>query len=318
MKPKTKTINVIHLDGGLGDHVAALVADAYILKQYSWITPLIWVPDYLKGFAQNVLPEGTFVKSFSEMRGRYQPNKTTKTTKWDGHTSPMKIHLGDYAFLKLCDELPSIEHKNYLRVQFTNVDLQPIELPQRYVVFTVNFTAEVREFLPKHVNALTKYVLNKGYTPVFLGETKTKTGVAHVIQGQVREEIDFNGAINLIDKTSLLQAAKIMQGSKAVVGVDNGLLHVAGCTDATIVGGFTTVSPEIRMPIRNNILGYNFYPVVPGELSHNCQGCQQNTNFLYGHDYRKCWYKEKKERTLIECVAAMTADKFIVFLEKIL
>ncbi len=108
-----------------------------------------------------------------------------------------------------------------------------------------------------------------------------------------------------------------MSKAKAVVGVDNGLLHVAGCTGVAIVGGFTTVRPEIRMPIRHNILGWNYHAVIP-DKSLDCSFCQQDTNFLYGHDYRKCWYKEKKERTEILCIKQLTADKFKTILESIL
>lgn len=317
MRPKTKTINLMLLDGGLGDHVASLVAVDYIIQNYTWIKPLVWMPDYLTDFARNVLPEDTYIKGFSEMRGQYDPTKTTKTTKWDGNTSPMKIHCLDYAFLRLCDENPSIEHKNYLRIKLDKIDMQTIDLPDKYVVFTTGFTAEVREFLPEHINRLAKYLIYKGYKPVYLGETQTKTGLSHVIKGTFKDEIDFSAGINLIDKTSILQAATIMHHSAAVIGVDNGLLHLAGCTKAPIVGGFTTVSPEIRMPVRNNVLGHNYYPVVP-DKDLGCGFCQQKTNFLYGHDYKKCWYKEKKERERIMCVDQMTYEKFMLELEKVL
>ncbi len=315
MRPKTKTINIVLMDGGLGDCIAALTAVGYIPKQYPWITPLVWTQDFLADFARNVLP-GIDIKGYSEMRGRYDQQRTTKTTQWDGIVSPMKIHLVDYAFLKLCDENPNITHKNYLRVDPIK-DLSWFSLPEKYVVVTTGFTAEVREFAPKHVNMIVQYITQKGYYPVFLGETSTKTGGRHVIEGTFKEDIDFSAGLNLVDKTSLLEAASIMDKAAAVVGVDNGLLHLAGCTDVPIVSGFTTVSPEIRNPIRNNILGWNCYNVLP-DSALDCKFCQQTTNFLYGHDYKKCWYKEKKERGSISCVDQMTADKFIVELEKIL
>lgn len=251
------------------------------------------------------------------MRGVYDPTKTTKTTKWDGNTSPMKIHLLDYAFLRLTDENPSLDKKNYLQVKLDKIKSRDFNLPEKYVVFTVGFTAEVREFLPAYINVLAQFVKHKGYTPVFIGQTQTKTGAAHVIKGTFSDETDYSLGINLIDNTTLLEAAAIMDKAGAVVGVDNGLLHVAGCTKAPIVGGFTTVLPEIRMPVRNNILGHNFYPVTPDE-DLGCTGCQQKTNFLYGHDYKKCWYKEKKEREEILCVKQLTPSKFAIHLEKIL
>ncbi len=316
MAPKTKTINIILMDGGVGDQIASLTAVDYILKRYTWLRPKIWVQDYLKEFALNVLPKDAYVKSYSEMQGLYKPDRPTKTTKWDGHTSPMKIHLVDYAFLRLCDELPSIEHKNYCKVNFTNMQRQ-YELPKDYIVLTTGYTADVREFPAKTINEVAQYLHGKGYATIFLGSTTTKTGASHVIKGAFKEEIDFNAGINLIDKTSLLEAAYIINNAKAVVGVDNGLLHLAGCTDVSIIAGYTTVSPDIRMPIRNNTLGFNVYPIVP-DVSLDCRFCQQTTNFLYDHDYRNCWYKENKKRDSIYCVDQMTADKFITALEKVL
>lgn len=313
--PRTKTINIMLLDGGVGDHIAALVAVQYILKKYTWVTPLIWVPDFLVDVAKNVLPKDTFIKGFSELKGRYDPTKPTKTTKWDGVVSPMKIHCVDYAFLKLCDENPSIVDKNYLQIDCTGIDTQVFNIPDKYVVYTTGFTADVREWPSKEINKVVNYTKDKGYEAVFLGQTQTKTGVAHNIKGNFKQEIDFSAGINLIDKTSLLEAAAIMDKAKAVLGVDNGLLHLAGCTATSIIGGFTTVNPEIRMPIRNDILGYNYYAVRP-DKSLSCSFCQQNTNFLYGHDYRNCMFKEPEKNNL--CTTQMKAEKFIQHLEKLL
>lgn len=307
-KPKPKTVNCILLDGGLGDHIASLVAVNYILKKYTWIKLLIWVPDYLLDFAKHVLPKTASINNFTSMKTLYNPGLTTKTTKWDGITSPMKIHLLDYAFLKLCDENPAIEHKNYLQIDSHSL---PEQLYEDYVVITAGYTAKAREFKAKYINEITSYIVSKGYQPVFLGATKTMTGTSYTIEGNFDKKIDFSKSINLINKTTLLEAAKIMASSAAVIGVDNGLLHLAGCTQVPIVGGFPSVSPEIRATVRHNMLGWNYYSVVP-DADKGCNFCQENTNFLYGHDYRECIYKDDRS------INGMTATKFIEKLELIL
>lgn len=310
-KPKTKTVNFILLDGGLGDHIAALPALNYSINQYPWIKHLIWCPDYLVEFAKNVLPEGVQILGISDMRGRYEPMKPTKTTKWDGHTSPMKIHCVDYAFLKLLDELPKYSARSYMHIRLDKIKGKDFDLPERYVVLTTGFTAAVREWPAKEVNKVAQYLVDKNVTPVFLGQKNTKTGTAHVVQGKFNEEINYALGIDLIDKTSLLEAAAIMHSAQAVLGVDNGLLHVAGCTDTFIIGGYTTVDPELRIPVRRGITGFNFATVRPDQ-SLACKYCQSNTNFLYGHDYRNCLYKDNL------CTTQMTAEKFIAKLEVIL
>lgn len=304
IKPEFTKMNVIYINGGLGDHVASLVATNYIIKTYPWLKVLVWVPNYLSDFARHLLPDNAKVGDFTSMATKYDRNLTTKTTTWDEVVSPMKIHLLDYAFLKLCDENPGIEHKNYLQIDPTRINIKKFKLPEKYVVITTGYTADVREFPAIHVNNVVKYVKSKGLEIVFLGQTSVKTGTQHVINGKFSEEIDYNAGINLVDKTSLLDAAKIMHQSQAVLGVDNGLMHVAGCTDAEIIGGFTTVSPEIRMPVRNNTLGYKFSEIIP-EQSLGCKFCQEKTNFLFNHDYRNCLYKDNL------CTTHMTAEKFI-------
>jgi hypothetical protein len=316
-RPKTKTINIIFMNGGVGDLIAAFTPVDYILKRYPWITPLIWVPDVVLDIGKNLLPEHAQIFSYSEMKGRYDPSKITKTTEWDGHISPMKIHPVDYAFLKLCDEIPSIEEKNYLRIR--PGDVSKFNLPKKFIVMTTGFTADVREFRPEFVNEITKYAISKGYAVVFLGQKEAKTGSAHVIAARFKDGIDFKAGIDLVGKTSLSEACWIMERASAVLGVDNGLLHVAGCTDVPIVGGFTTVSPKIRMPIRHNQLGYAFHAITPDE-SLECRYCQEDTNFLYGHDYKTCLFNGIPGAwdRVNACTRQMTAEKFISHMESVL
>jgi ADP-heptose:LPS heptosyltransferase len=319
IRPPTKTINILFQSGGVGDHIASLTAVDYILRRYPWITPLLWVPDFMKEISINLLPEHAQVWAYSEMRGRYDPSKPTKSTLWDGHSSPIKIHLLNYAFWKLVDEQPPIEEMNYLRLKLDKIDIAD-ERPLRSVVITTGFTADVREFPPSAVNEVARYVKSKDYTPIFLGQTSTKTGAHDTIRGKFREDIDFSLGVNLIDKTTLVEAGAIMASSAAVVGVDNGLMHVAGTTDVPIIGGFTTVRPEIRMPVRHNKLGWNFFPVVPDE-SLSCRFCQQDTNFIYGHDYRNCLHRAKGPgfgHMINKCTKQMTPEKFIEKLEQVL
>lgn len=310
-KPAQKTVNCIFMNGGVGDHIASLVAVDYVVKTYPWVRLLVWVPDFLLDFSKHVLPSDTVVRSYTEMKRHYNQNKPTKTTAWDGHVSPMKTHCLDYAFLKLCDENPGVEHKNYLQINPNKINTTEFDLPKKYIVITTGYTAEVREFPAAHINKVAEYAKAKGVETVFLGQTQTNTGAKHVIKGNFSEEIKLEEGIDLIDRTTLLQAAKIMGNAAATLGVDNGLLHVAGCTQAPIIGGFTTVSPELRMPVRNNILGWNYYTVVPDE-NLGCKFCQVRTNFLYDHNYINCMYKDNL------CTSQMTASKFIAHLERIL
>jgi ADP-heptose:LPS heptosyltransferase len=108
-----------------------------------------------------------------------------------------------------------------------------------------------------------------------------------------------------------LQTGKIIAGAKTIVGVDNGLLHVAGCTNIPIVGGYTSVDPEHRMPYRNNIMGWNYYPVVPPE-SEPEKFFQSRYDFIMEHDYRKSYLGNDS------LIKSLTPELYINELEKIL
>lgn len=316
IKPTPATMNFIFMQGGVGDHVGSLVPMKYIADNYPWIKILLWVPDYFLEFAKHSLRDypkmGIF--NYSAMKDWYNHKLPTKTTKWDQVISPMKIHTVDYAFLKLCDELPREEDRKFLQVD-TNLIKQ--DLPNEpYVVITTGFTAEVREWPASEVNKVIDYLRFHGIAPLFLGQTRTQTGSKHIIEGTFKDEIHYEKGINLIDRTTLLQAAKIMSGAKAVLGVDNGLLHIAATTRAPIIAGFTTVTPMIRRPY--GIEEQSRWHCITPDLSLECRFCQQNTNFILGHDYRNCLYKGKNQKKTNVCTTQMTAEKFIKTLSNIL
>jgi ADP-heptose:LPS heptosyltransferase len=313
-KPERAIVNIVLMSGGIGDLIAYLPAVSYMHNQYTWITYHTWCPDFLVEFAKNVLPQRAIVRGYSQMPTKYDRNRPTKTTEWDRITSPMKMHPTDYAFIKLCDELPPIENKNYLRVDTSKVEFTT-PLPAKYVVICPTYAEKVKEFKAEVVNDITNHVISKGYTIVYLGSTSTKDAVnikSNVIKASASLGVDYSKGLNLVDQTSLLQAAKIMEGAALVVTMDGGLLHVAGSTGVDIVAGFTFVDPATKSPIRANSVGYRVYPVTPPE-SLACRFCQSNTNFLYNvADYRKCLYKDFK------CVESLTSKMFIDQIDKVL
>lgn len=318
-KPNNITVNFILMDGGVGDHIASLTVLNYIHHKYPFVKQLVWVPDFLLEFAQHHLSK-LLIRPFSSMRQYYDPHLPTKTTKWDQIVSPMKTSLIDYAYIKLCDENPPIEHKNYLQINPKKIDISKFDLNKDYIVLTTGFTAEVREFPVAEVNKIVHWATDNSIDVVFLGQTETKTGGVHTIKGNFTPGIEYKWGTDLRNQTTLLEAAAIMHNSKAVLGVDNGLIHVAATTQTPIIAGFTTVDPKCRIPYRNNQFGYKFYPITPDE-SLKCRFCQSNTNFIYEHpktrlkhDYRFCLYDADKNA----CTRHMTAEKFLNILKSIL
>jgi ADP-heptose:LPS heptosyltransferase len=69
---------------------------------------------------------------------------------------------------------------------------------------------------------------------------------------------------------SLIENAALIASSACLICADSAMLHLAGATDTPIVGLFTCVRAEYRMPYRHGQLGWRVTPIVP-DL--DCYGC---------------------------------------------
>lgn len=294
--------------GGAGDMIAAMSCIKWVKATYKFVDIHLYVPDFFIELANNLVP-GITVRKYSEITTYWNDKAPAKQLK-NVHTQ-MKTHVVDHAFHVLADREARIEEKNYCRLN--PVDITKFNLPQDYCVITTGFTAAVREMIPEAVNGVVEYLLSKNVTPVFLGSKTAPTGVKTQLLGNFKNEIDFSKGIDLIDQTSLPEAGTIIAGAKAIVGLDNGLLHLAGCTDTPIIIGTTTVESHLRVPYRDNVLGKNCYVVEPPK-SLKCRFCQSNWDYIYSanHDFKLCYYKDYK------CTKELSADKYIKFLELIL
>jgi ADP-heptose:LPS heptosyltransferase len=307
-------INVLFDDGGLGDCIARLPAVKFIYDNHSHVHIHLYVPDFFYDFAKSCL-KGTekriTVTKWSSIGKAHKSGYPTKIFRTNPYTN-LASHMTEHAFQIICNTVPEDKNVlNYLKPDLSKISIEHFNLPNNYVVITTGYTAPVREFLPEHINAISQYVESRGFTPVFLGKKNTASGLEHVIEGSFNTEIDYSVGIDLIDKTDLFQATKICQNAKAVVGLDNGILHLAGCTDVPIVGGFTTVNPIHRMPYRNGVLGDNYYAVVPPDTL-KCRFCQSNWQFTYNHEFTTCKYEDLK------CLSQVEASLYISQLEKLL
>lgn len=301
--PKKKVaINVLLAEGGMGDILCYLVTANYIVKELTYIDPYIWVPDYLLEFAKNVLPENTKVYNYTTASKRYNNKLIGISTNWSGQHTPMRIHPIDFANHVLIDSDLPIEKKNYLKFDDSKVDISKFELPKKYVTISVGSTANTKELPTTTLNQIVDYVIEKGYTPVFIGKSLTLPGAGEEMKAKIAD-IDYTRGINLVDKTSIIESTAIIARAKAFVGMEGGLTHLAGFTDVKIVAGYSFVDPDIMMPIRNNKIGYNVFPVVPEE-SLGCRYCQSNMSLMYEHNFKTCFYKD------YVCLKQLTIEKW--------
>ena len=303
--------------GGMGDNVARLPALVKLLKAYPHVYPYIYVPDFFLEVAQCALkPYDCMVKTYTSFVPDSPDGRLpAKDTDGGTHTT-LHTHLTDMAFRTLLDEDPRTpSDRNYVQLDMSETDISSFNLPEKYVVLTTGITSKTREWPATEINKTAKWCVDQGLTPVFLGSRQAGEGstkqTKYIIIGHFSPDVDYSVGVDLVDKTTLMQAAKVMAGAVAVLGVDNGLIHLAACSQVPIIVGYTMVEPATRLPIRNDVMGWGCYQVLPEE-NLACRFCQYHTNFKLEHDYRTCMYNT------FDCCKQMTAEKFIGHLETIL
>lgn len=302
-------VNFLLTDGGLGDNICRFPIIKYIINTHPHVEPQVWVMDFVFDLARHLLPD-IDVYRFSDNK-HYNQDLPARSTGTVWFTN-LKTHMIDHAFALLANEIPQIEHKNYLQLNLKRISINKFNLPKKYVCIFTGYTAPIRRFYEPYVNEIVDYIKEKGYDIIFMGQRQSDAGLkGHEVIGTFSEEIDYSKGLNLIDRTSLLEAGKIISGARCVVGLDSGLCHLSAMTQVPIVCGFTSVDPLHRMPIRNNQLGWNFYPVVPPDDQPE-KFCQSRWDFEFNHDFRFSYYKND------DLIKSVTPNLYIKEINKLL
>lgn len=183
-------------------------------------------------------------------------------------------------------------------------DVSRFELPEKFAVVTTEATSPIRKLKGETINDICRYLVGKGITPVFLG----KKEITKDYSAKSPENLDLSGVLDLREKTGIIEAAVILSKAKVVVGLDNGLLHLACCSFVPVVFGFNTVDPRHRKPFRRE--GAKTLAVYPGESLH-CRFCQSHIRYALGHNFHNCLYGDKA------CLEHLNAGLFVQALEKL-
>lgn len=293
----------------MGDLVCELVAVDWNIRHFPNIKFHVWVPDYLLEFAIHVLPKGSKVRPFSKAKSKFRHDILGMTTEWCTNHTCIRTHPVDYGFHMLCDRhVYDLNEKNYLQIRPEEIVLKRFKLPESYIVIGSTGVEPIRTMPVETANEIIYWARSKNITPVFLGKESSDCGFNDFKIKAETIPLRYSAGLNLVNKTSLLESAAIIQGSKAFVGMDGGLAHVAGCTDSQIVCGFTASSPTHVAPIRNGSQSYKFQAIEPDERLPN-RYFQTFSSFRKGNFQKfEGWEKVK---------ASMTPDKFIAALEKV-
>lgn len=297
-------INVLLNTGGMGDQVCRLPAIKHLLENYPHITMHAYCPTYWVEVLQHffgrfhqlkIYPKDDQVVNFPRRAGYYFIGTGDKRHL---HTT-LGTHLVDYAYNILLDRQPLGAERDYLSIK---VETKAKGAP--YAVLTPGFTSPVRS-LPGDVwNSIAAYLVTLGVTPVWLGKRAIYGSQATLFY----DDVDYTVGRDMRDKTTVLEAAMIMSQASFVLGLDNGLMHVAALSDVPIIAGYSSVKAVYRLPVRHGELGWNVKVVEPD----SCHGCENIMRFNYGHDFRTCYYGD------MVCTKELTFDKWRERIDQVL
>lgn len=302
-KLKKVTINVVFNSGGLGDFVCRIPVLKKIVSLYPQVNIKLWSPEFFMEIARYFLvAQSSRIEVLDRKNFKKEYNGGPLYEFNDHKIKTFALNLMQHTHLLFFSQLMSNDEIVYPQFTGCGASLDEFNLPDKYVVLTTEATAETRTLKKETVQGLINYFYDK-VPVVFLGKREL---FGHYESRHIMG-LDYSQGIDLREKTTLMQAAEILNNAQCVLGLDNGLLHLACCTKANVVFGFSTVRPEDR------ICGRTIGKTLVVEPSSDCKYCQASLRFIE-HDFRFCFYKERK----LECLDSLTAKKFIEAYEKCL
>lgn len=318
-------IYVLCETGALGDTIATFptlkllaerghIEKLFIDEKYYDLYKVFFPPSMLVGFKDAlgfVKPDHNVPKSCLDpatgkatiLKYECKPGIRVAQTMMGNRPSPIHCHLVDCFSLRICDAVLKHDQKSYPCAQ--KAKLPTNKCPSdNYVVIGYGATAEHRKMTPEAFFGIREYLLGRGIDVVLLGrrDHELTIGATGEKVKPVFDGLDTRCCIDLIDKTTITESLSILRDANCFIGVDGGLMHLAGLTDIPIVGGFTTVDPEYRVITRAGLYGWRFYPVEPDSA---CKYCQTEHFCVTGVLFDKCHTKT------FECQNSLTADKWI-------
>lgn len=294
--------------GGLGDYINYSAACLWSAQHFPWIHGTIYVSSFLREFLSEIFApypnwqvrsgekvaldsDVCFAGPDLNMGGQVINHQLLNAT--GAHL----IDLGFAYYANMCPAPPEAT------LPYVNYPLKKLHFELRanagkYVVFTPGAIVSSRCVSGQHLNPLIHWVRDRGYLPVFLGRSEVTPDLNPVFP----DDIDYAAGLDLRNQTTITEAAAVMQHSAAVLGLDNGLLHLAACTDANVLFGYNITGPSHREPRRHPSCRGKTVNITLTKSDLACNHCQDNMKLLIGHTFHRCLYGD------LRCIDLLFAD----------
>lgn len=302
-EPKEKPIWFFITNSGIGDVLCYMSAFDFIARNYPHLEAHVSSPVWLVELMAHYFSKYPKWTIHAHEENRQIREKTNIKGVYQLPINPTASPLLELGFIYFAETTPIPEGERF----YVELDLEQIKLKSSvknlgpdYFVMTPGNTAKSRFMLPETFNQIKEYGLSIGLKPVFLGNSKVG-GLEDGQYTKFSEKYDLKGGLNLVNKTSLLEAAKIIEGSKFIIGLDNGLLHLGAMTKAPIVFGYTIAGPRQRRPERRR--GGPIIDVTVSKEELACIHCQEFMRFT-SHDFGGCMYNDFK------CLDLLNFEKY--------
>lgn len=310
-----RNANFFLSQGGLGDYICQMPVFEFLAEQHIHIHGRIFCNAPFDAVANHIMKKyehWTVHQTKEAQKIMKQGEMMFDPSTYRKYVSACGSHLMDAGFMYYANQQRAVD--GYSRMPNMTGLKHPYDLPEKYIVLTPGATAKARTMPAKAFNELVNFVIEIGMTPVFLGKKDfAHNGPNSDYFARIDPEYDFSKGVDLTEKTSLLEAVAIIEKSQCVVGLDNGLLHFAGCTETPIVFGHTVASVDHRKIRRPKGQTIN---IALEKKSLPCIGCQSNMRFVIGHSFKYCIYDDYKCLDLLfkdDCKAWKEAIRKAVF-----
>jgi len=301
--------------GGVGDYINYMAAILWNAANLPWLHGTVFVSSFLVEFCSYLLKPFPNWKCLSGERVQMEtdvcfagPELKLGTGQVINHqllnaTGAHLTTLG-FAYYSNMTPAPADATLPYVSFPLKRVRFELRDKVGKYVVFTPGAVTPARATYGRHLNPLIEWVVSQGYLPVFLGKSEVTPDLDPVFA----DDIAWGLGLDLRNKTTIMEAAAILQYSAAVVGLDNGLLHLAACTDANVVFAYNIVGPKNRAPRRHPSVKGGTWHINLTDRDLHCNNCQDKWKLLINHNFHSCYYVDKGVDKQPKCVDMLFAD----------
>lgn len=325
MRSYSTPIAFVFNQGGVGDYINWASAIKWIHETYTHVDGRVYVSELFLRVAEylfadyprwKVIHRDKFPAAHERGAPICNPAPSTQLINACG------AHLMDlgYWYFSCVDPVPGTsvivpKDLEMLEIKYEGPWKWPeLDPNSDFALFTPGCTSEVREMPVKAFNELVDYTIKKGITPVFLGKRELSENYEAKFL-----HYDLSRGIDLRERTDLIEATQLMRKARFILGIDNGLLHMAGTTDCPTIFGHN-VAPAVQRHLRRR-KGFTVNITVP-ETELPCIGCQSKMRFMpNGHDFRQCFWKKhnpEKDRICLSHLFKNDSKEWKAAIDKVL